>query len=162
MLVATNKRLLISKSRSYTNRCTPYKGKPDRYDTYASHVSPYMPLIRFLQAVPVHGNHSRGPNRVGQMHCSQEKVVWLHLSAQLSGPRDSPQFLSQHNHWSNALKPSICWWTSYIDLLGPYLQHAISIFNTCSRGPTHQSLTDTGGGYNLEGVGFPHHSPRPS
>jgi hypothetical protein len=34
-------------------------------------------------------------------------------------------------------------------LLGPYHQHAIGTFNTCSQGPTHQSLTDSGGGYNL-------------
>jgi hypothetical protein len=33
-------------------------------------------------------------------------------------------------------------------LPGPYHRHMISTFNTCSWGPTHQSLTDTGGGYN--------------
>jgi hypothetical protein len=30
------------------------------------------------------------------------------------------------------------------------------------RGPTHRSLTDTGGGYNLEGVDLPHTTLRPS
>jgi hypothetical protein len=30
------------------------------------------------------------------------------------------------------------------------------MFNTCSWGPTERSLTDTGGGYNLEGAGLPH------
>jgi hypothetical protein len=49
-----------------------------------------------------------------------------------------------------------------LGLLGPYHQHAIGTFNTCSRGPTHQSLTDTDGGYNLEGAGFPHTTLRPS
>jgi hypothetical protein len=49
--------------------------------------------------------------------------------------------------------------TSYIGLLGPYLQHVISIFNTCSRGPTHRSLIDTDGGYNLGGIGLPHVTP---
>jgi hypothetical protein len=29
-------------------------------------------------------------------------------------------------------------------------------------GPTHRSLTNTGGGYNLGGVDLPHHTPRPS
>jgi hypothetical protein len=29
-------------------------------------------------------------------------------------------------------------------------------------GPTHRSLTDTGGGYNLGGADFPHTTPRPS
>jgi hypothetical protein len=38
----------------------------------------------------------------------------------------------------------------------------ISTFNTSSRGPTHQSLTDTDMGYNLEGASFSHHSHRPS
>jgi hypothetical protein len=33
-------------------------------------------------------------------------------------------------------------------LPGPYLWHAIVTFNTYSWGPTHRSLTDTGGCYN--------------
>jgi hypothetical protein len=49
-----------------------------------------------------------------------------------------------------------------LGLLGPYHQHAISMFNTYSRGPTYRSLTDTGGGYNLEGAGLPHLTPGPS
>jgi hypothetical protein len=47
-----------------------------------------------------------------------------------------------------------------LGLPGPYHRHVIGMYNTCSRGPTHQSLTDTGGSYNLKGVGMPHtHSP---
>jgi hypothetical protein len=38
----TNKRLLISESHGDSNRCTPYRGKPDQHDTYASHTSPHM------------------------------------------------------------------------------------------------------------------------
>jgi hypothetical protein len=49
-----------------------------------------------------------------------------------------------------------------LGLLGPYYQHVISRFNTYSRGPTHRSLTDTGGGYNLGCVSLPHYTPRPS
>jgi hypothetical protein len=49
-----------------------------------------------------------------------------------------------------------------LGLLGPYHQHAIGTFNTCSRRQTHRSLIDTGGGYILEGVGFSHATPRPS
>jgi hypothetical protein len=45
-------------------------------------------------------------------------------------------------------------------LPGPYHRHAIDTFNTCSWGPIHRSLTDTGGGYNLGGVDLPRiHSP---
>jgi hypothetical protein len=43
-----------------------------------------------------------------------------------------------------------------LGLPGPYHQHAIVAFNTCSRGPTERSIIDTGGGYNLEGAGLPH------
>jgi hypothetical protein len=42
-----------------------------------------------------------------------------------------------------------------LGLLDPKHQYAIGTFNTCSRGPTEQSLTDTGGDYNLGGVSFP-------
>jgi hypothetical protein len=49
-----------------------------------------------------------------------------------------------------------------LGLLGSYHQHAISTFNTYSRGSTYQSLTDTDGGYNLEGASFPHTTPRAS
>jgi hypothetical protein len=42
------------------------------------------------------------------------------------------------------------WLHSYISLLGPYHQHAIGTFNTCSRGPTERSLIDTGGATTLE------------
>jgi hypothetical protein len=41
-------------------------------------------------------------------------------------------------------------------------QHAISTFNTYSRGPTHRSLTDTDRSYNLGAVGLPQSTPRPS
>jgi hypothetical protein len=76
---------------------------------------------------------------------------WTHLS-----------FSPKHNHWSSALKSNIYWRTSYIGLLGPYHQHVISTFIACSRGPTHRSLTNIGGGYNFRGVDMPHHTPWPS
>jgi hypothetical protein len=47
-----------------------------------------------------------------------------------------------------------------LGLPGLYHQYAIGTFNTCSWGLTEQSLTDTGGGYNLGGADLPHtHSP---
>jgi hypothetical protein len=52
--------------------------------------------------------------------------------------------------------------TQLHQLTGPIYQHAIGTFNACSRGSTHRSLIDIRGGYNLGGVSFPHHSPRPS
>jgi hypothetical protein len=47
-------------------------------------------------------------------------------------------------------------------LTGPIYQHAIGTLNTYSWGTTYLSLTDTGGGYNLRGAGFPHTTTRPS
>jgi hypothetical protein len=49
-----------------------------------------------------------------------------------------------------------------LGLLVPYHRHAIGTFNTCSRGSTHRSLTDTSGGYNLGGAGLPHTTLRSS
>jgi hypothetical protein len=71
-------------------------------------------------------------------------------------------FSAKHNHWSSVFNPNICWWTSYINLLGSYHQYVIITFNTCSRGPTNWSLTNTDGGYNFGGPGLPHHTLRPS
>jgi hypothetical protein len=39
-----------------------------------------------------------------------------------------------------------------LGLPDPYHQHAIGTFNTCSRVPTPQSLTDAGGGYHIENL----------
>jgi hypothetical protein len=52
--------------------------------------------------------------------------------------------------------------TQLHQLTGTIYQHVIDTFNACSWGPTHWSLTDTGGSYNLRGVSFPHTTPRPS
>jgi hypothetical protein len=49
-----------------------------------------------------------------------------------------------------------------LDLLDPYHQHVIGTFNTFSRGPTHRSLIDTSGGYDLWSAGLPHHTTQPS
>jgi hypothetical protein len=72
-----------------------------------------------------------------------------------------PSFSPLHGQWSNRLKSSFCRWQA-TRLIEPIYQYAISMFNTCSRGSTHRSLTDTGGGYNLVGAGFPHHTLWPS
>jgi hypothetical protein len=107
-MAARNKRLLISESHDDLNRCTPCREKPDQHDTYASHASPRTPSVRFLRAVLIHGNLLWVINRVGQMCCSQEKVLptpplspaeWSMGPASVSLPT---------SHWSSALKPSTC------------------------------------------------------
>jgi hypothetical protein len=66
-MTVTNKRLLIFESRDDLNRCTPYRGKPDQQDTYASHASPCTPGVRFLREIPVRGNLSWGADRFWQI-----------------------------------------------------------------------------------------------
>jgi hypothetical protein len=136
------------------------QGKPNIHDTYAFYTSPrtlpvgnprtWQPftLTQWSWTDPT------APDKNGFRHNPQH-ADWLIR-------RFTTQFLSQHNPWSSRLKPSIYWWACYINLLGPYHQHVISTFNTCSQVPTYRSLIDTGEGYNIGGVGFPHHTPRSS
>jgi hypothetical protein len=68
--------------------------------------------------------------------------------------RSATQLLSQHSHWSsNESQTSVD--DKLLGLPDPYHRHAIGTFNTCSWGPTHRLLTDTGGSYNLAGAGLP-------
>jgi hypothetical protein len=151
MKTAMNNRLLISESHSDSNRCTPCRGKPDQHDTYASHASPCTPDVRFLRAIPVRGNLLRVVDRFG----------WIPLLLRKKGSWHNSQHASRPIHGSVpsfSPKPT----NKAIGLLGPYHQHVIGTFKTCSRGPTHQSLTDTSGGYSVEGVGFSHTTLQPT
>jgi hypothetical protein len=65
-MTATNKRLLISETRGDSNRCTPYRGKPDQHAMYASHSSLRMPGVHFLWAVSVCDNLSLTPTKSKQ------------------------------------------------------------------------------------------------
>jgi hypothetical protein len=136
------------------------QGKPDQHDTYASHTSPRTPGVRFLRVIPIRGNLPRAADRVGRSHCSREKgLPTQSLAHRLIDLRVRTQFLSRANQWSGGeSQTSIN--SRLLGLPGPYHRHAIVTFNTCSWGPTEQFLIDTGGGYNLGGVGLPHtHSP---
>jgi hypothetical protein len=63
VMTDTNKRLFISESHGDSNRCTPYRGKPDQHATYASYSSPRTSGVRFLRAVPVRDNLSLAPTK---------------------------------------------------------------------------------------------------
>jgi hypothetical protein len=159
---ATNKWLVISESHGNSNRCTPCRGKPDQHNTYASHASPRTLSVHLLRVIPIHGNLSWVVNRVGQSHCSREKGLSTQSTARrLTNPRVHTQFLSWANQWSSGENQTSIN-RRLLSLPDTYHWHAIGMFNTCSQGPTHRSLTDIGGGYSLEGVGFPHTTPRSS
>jgi hypothetical protein len=161
-MTATNKQLLIFESRGDSNRCTPCREKPDQHDTYASHASSYMSNVRFLWAVPVRGNISWVINIVGQSHCSWEKVLPTQsIARRLTDPWVHTQFLSRANQWSSG-KSQTSVDNRLLALPDPYHRLAINTFNTCSRGPTHRSLIDTGESYNLGGVSLPDTTLRPS
>jgi hypothetical protein len=97
-----------------------------------------------------------------QSHCSWEKWLLTQSTAQqLIDQRVCTQFLSRVSHWSSGGKVTL-YWCQTTRLTRPIYQHVIDTFNTCSRGATHRSLTDTGGGYNLGCADFPHSTLRSS
>jgi hypothetical protein len=92
-MAATNKRLLISESRDDSNRCTCCRGKSNQLDMYASHTGPHTLNVRFLRAIPV-ATFRKSSTGLDGCTAPEKKCSRLHLSAQLSGMRDPPQFLS--------------------------------------------------------------------
>jgi hypothetical protein len=157
-----NKRLLISESRDDLNRCTPCRGNPT--NTIRTLPTPvhvclaYASYGQSLYVAIIHEsstdlNRSTAREKKGSRHNPQ------HTNWSICG--SVPSF--SHRTASEAVgKIQASVDDKLLDLLDPYHQHAISTFNTCSRGLTHRSLTNTGGGYNLEGVDFPHTTHRPS
>jgi hypothetical protein len=109
-----------------------------------------MPDIRFLWVVPVRSNLSRVTNRVGRI------LLLLRKSAPDS--TSQPGWVAHGTHLSFSPKiaiEAVGLSQAPVDgrllgLPGPYHQHAIGTFNTCSRVPTPRYLTNTGGGYNIE------------
>jgi hypothetical protein len=91
-----------------------------------------------------------------QQNCTdplpREEGLLTQFTAQRSSdPRVRTQLLSHNNQWGNGEKTSFGW-NQLLGLPDSYHRHAIGTFNTCSQGLTHRSLTDTSGGYNLEGA----------
>jgi hypothetical protein len=159
-MIATNKQLLISESCGDSNRCTPSRGKPDRYATrFPCSVRIWSRTIRI----------SRGPHiatlretliDLDGSHCSREKgLLTQSIARRLTDLLERTQFLSRANQWSNRHKPSSCRWltTRHTRPINTSMRLVRSIL--ARGGSTHQSLTETGGGYSLEGVGF--HTPLP-
>jgi hypothetical protein len=98
---------------------------------------------------------------------ARRRQIWTDPTApEKNGSRHNPQYTGWPIHGSKASllsQPMKQGGVSHaldgdqlLGLSGPYHRHAIGTFNTCSRGPTHRSLTDTDGGYNLGGVGLPY------
>jgi hypothetical protein len=98
-------------------------------------------------------------NRLEQVHCPREEGLSTQSTARrLTNLWVHIQLLSHNNSWSSGEKLIFCWQPA-TRFTGPIYQHAIGTFNTCLRGPTHRSLTDTGGDYSLGGASFLHTTP---
>jgi hypothetical protein len=149
----TNKRLLISESHGDSNRCTPCKEKPDQHATqFPCSVHIWSMTIRISRGSHITTFHTV-INRFEQIHCTREEGLLTQSTARRSSnPWVHTQLLS-HNSQRAVGKSQAPVDNQLLGLLGPYHRHAIGTFNTCSRGPTEWSLIDTGGGYNLGGVG---------
>jgi hypothetical protein len=118
-----------------------------------------MPLVRFLRVVYVCGNLSCWPDRVRRTLPLPPDTISSTSVDRSTGP---PPSFSPNTTIEAVIKGKHLSTTCYVSLLGLYLRHVISTFNTCSRGPTHRFLTNTGRGYKLRGAGLPHHTSRSS
>jgi hypothetical protein len=123
--------------------------KPDTHDTYASMIDDTWQPFTLTQQSQIDPT------------TPEKKSLLSQSPTRLSDSQVLLQFLSSNSHWSSRWKSIIYWRTSYINLLGSYIQHVISTFNTCSwRATMTQFLTDIDGGYNLRDLGLPHYSPQ--
>jgi hypothetical protein len=96
-------------------------------------------------------NRSTAPEKKGSWH-NQQHAGHLILR---SIPSFSPTTVNGAVEQSQASVDN-----RLLGLPGPYHRHAIDTFNICLRWSIHRSLTNTGGVYNLGGVGLPRtHSP---
>jgi hypothetical protein len=161
-MTATNKRLLISESRGDLNQYTPYRGKPDQHATHFLRLVCIWSTIIHISRGPHIATFRTVVNRFEQIHCTRAEGLPTQSTAhRLTDPRIHTQLLSHNSPWSSGENQA----SVDIRLLGlpdPYHRYTIGTFNTCSRGATHRSLTDTGGGYNLGGVDLPHTTLQPS
>jgi hypothetical protein len=88
----TNNWLLIFESHGDSNRCTPYRGKTDAHDTYASRTNLRTSYIRFLRAAHIRGNLSQGIINVGRTLLLMRKRA--------------PDTTPSPTEWSTGLPPS--------------------------------------------------------
>jgi hypothetical protein len=161
VITARNKQY-SSESHGDSNRCTPCRGKFNQHATHFPHsVHVWLSTICISRGLCI-ATFCVVVNGFEQIHCPREEGLPTQFTARRllirrSIPSFSPTITNKAVGKSQASVDN-----RLLGLLRPYRRHAIGTFNTCLSGPTHRSLFDTGGGYNLGGVSFPHHTPRPS
>jgi hypothetical protein len=143
---ATNKRLLIFESHGDSNRYTPCRGKPNQYVTTLptpAHVCPtyafcgQSPYVVTFHESSIELSRPTAPEKKGSRHNPQR------AADRYMGPYPASLPSQPMKQWGQN-QASIN--SRLLGLVGPY----------------HQYLTNTGGGYNLEGADFPRTTPRPA
>jgi hypothetical protein len=109
-MTVTNKRLIISESHGDSNRCTPYRGKPDQHTTrFPRSVRVWSTTIRISCGSHIATFHTV-VNRFKQIHCNREEgLLTQSTTRQPSDPRVRTQLLSHNSKWSSGEKSSFCW-----------------------------------------------------
>jgi hypothetical protein len=121
-----------------------------RFPLQSTHTRHMLPVGSPHTWQPFTGSHEVETGPYTRKKFWQPKTDWL--SRRLGWPHSS----SHATALEQGREVSAQWLHRYFSLLGPYHQHTIGTFKIYSQGPTHRSLTDTCGGYNLGGVGLPH------
>jgi hypothetical protein len=158
-LTVTNKRFLVSESRGDSNWCTPCRGKPDTHDTYDSHASPRTPRVRFLRAVHIRGNLSQAINSVGRTLLLSRKRTPDTTPSPTEWSAGPPPSFSPNTAIEAVLKAKHMLMNKLHQFTGPITPVCSQYVQYLLVRPTHRSLTDTGGGYNLRVSAF--HIPLP-
>jgi hypothetical protein len=112
-------------------------------------LSPHMVLDHTYLTRSMHSNLSRVADIFGRIHYSGEKGIPDYILSTLTNRSTGPHLVSLPHSTKEVVslrQASVD--SKLLGLRGPHLWHVIGMFNTWSWGPTHQSLTDTGGGYN--------------
>jgi hypothetical protein len=123
---ATNKRLLISESRCYSNWCTPCREHLINMTSTLPTPVHVRPAYAFSGQSPYMTTFYESSTDLNGSHCSREKGLPTQSTARrLTDPWVRTQFLSEANQWSTRLKLSFCWWQA-TSLTGP-------ISPTCDR-----------------------------
>jgi hypothetical protein len=86
--------VLISESRSDSNRCTPYRGKPDQYATRFPCSIHVWPSTIHISRGPCIATFHEVIDRVGQSHCSREKRISDYIPSTLADRSVGPHLVS--------------------------------------------------------------------
>jgi hypothetical protein len=139
------------------------QGKPDKLGTYASHASPSMPLIHFLQQSMYMATFHADSTELDRFTATEKKGTPDYIPSTPADRSMAPHPISLPltaieavTEIQTSVEDRLHQFTGSITLAcDQYIQYLLA-------GLTQRSLTDMDGSYNLGGAGFPHDTPLPS